>query len=789
MIKKITHIIFLIVIYLNLFADIQEIDTLNKMSQDRQIKNPKQSIEYARKAFLLAQQLNYEKGEANALLNIVIGKYSGFKISVFEHFDTLDASENINKALILFIKISDKKGIADAKSWNGMVLLEKSELNKSIEMLSEALQIYNEISYEQGQAFAYFYIGFNYKIKSDIGPALKYFLESYKIAKKNSLGWFVSASLFQIGNLYVNKAQYKKALEYFISAEKASKFYGEKRLESLSLNNIGNVYLDAIKNNNEALEFYKQSLKISNEIKNEFGTAISIASIGRVFFNQKKYKESLEYFFQSLKLFDKLNRHGEKYDILFNVGNIFFTQNDFDNAKKYYFQALEIALKIDFSIKITQIYNQLGVFYLQIKSYNLSAQFFEKSLTIAKEKQLKEKIIEIYKNLSLLNKQMGSYKKALLYLELYSQTKDEVFNSEKNKQLTELQTQYETEKKEQEISNLKKDQTIKDLELTKKELALKQARAQRIAWISGFLLIFIVLIFLFLRYRRYLAFWKKEKTIGKYKLIERIGFGGFGKIHKALDSDTKTIVAIKELHENQMDEEAVKRFQSEGIIIERLHHPNIVKFIDKGEINNKAYIVMEYIDGITLGDKIKLESPIDISVCEHIAKQLASVIQHLHERNIIHRDLKPSNIMLVKNETPFPDIKLLDFGIAKTKFFTKLTETGIIPGTIYYMSPEQKNESPSQLKASCDIFSLGLMFYEMYTGIYPYEEESDKGIEILSNAINNRDPKPPRECRPDIPEAIEQLIARMIQKSANLRPSAEQVMKDLGIEIVKEEDE
>jgi ligand-binding sensor domain-containing protein/tRNA A-37 threonylcarbamoyl transferase component Bud32 len=297
-------------------------------------------------------------------------------------------------------------------------------------------------------------------------------------------------------------------------------------------------------------------------------------------------------------------------------------------------------------------------------------------------------------------------------------------------------------------------------------------------WKTGWFAVASFMLFGFISYilihfaRKYLtliSFWKKKHYIGNYRIIEKVGSGGIGivyKVHKLMEK--KRIFALKVLREEyQLDERQKRRFKNEALLADQIDHPHIVKIYERGEDNDNLYIVMEFLSGQSLGDRI---SRLDLPDSIHIIIQAADVLDKLHKKDIIHRDLTPSNIMLVERDGDPNFVKILDFGLARAQNFTKLTETGHLFGTVAYMPPEYVFHSRVTIEG--DLYSLGVIFYEMVTHQKPFE--GDSTMEMLKE-IFNHDPVQPIDAAPDLPVEINDLILQLMAEDPDDRPSAKEV--------------
>ncbi len=271
----------------------------------------------------------------------------------------------------------------------------------------------------------------------------------------------------------------------------------------------------------------------------------------------------------------------------------------------------------------------------------------------------------------------------------------------------------------------------------------------------------------------------------KYRIEEKIGEGGMGKVYRAVHIHMDNTVAIKILHPHMAsDATALERFRREARAAAHIRHPNAVVVTDFGVAKDSgiAYLVMEFLEGIELRAKIKEQKQLDYEESFHIVQQTCSALQAAHAKGIIHRDLKPDNIWLLASEEGMARVKVLDFGIAKLKSSADtgtLTQQGMIVGTPFYMSPEQcKGE---ELDARSDIYSLGIILYEMLTGQVPFQAATPVGV-VLKHA--NEPPRPPRELREGIPVTVQDVILRALKKLPEERQeSAIQLAQEFEIAL------
>jgi serine/threonine-protein kinase len=258
----------------------------------------------------------------------------------------------------------------------------------------------------------------------------------------------------------------------------------------------------------------------------------------------------------------------------------------------------------------------------------------------------------------------------------------------------------------------------------------------------------------------------------RYELIERIGGGGMAIVYKARCRLLNRYVAVKILRsEFTDDEEFVKRFRIEAQAAASLSHPNIVSIFDVGHDGNTHYIVMEYIDGITLKEYIAQRGALPWKEAVGIAIQICSAIEQAHKNHIVHRDIKPHNILITKEGIA----KVTDFGIARAVTSATITMAGSTIGSVHYFSPEQAKGAFTDEKS--DLYSLGITIYEMVTGKLPFDGESP--VAVALKHIQEKAERP-ADVNPAIPKGVNDLIVRAIKKDQNLRyQTASDMLADL----------
>ncbi len=263
-----------------------------------------------------------------------------------------------------------------------------------------------------------------------------------------------------------------------------------------------------------------------------------------------------------------------------------------------------------------------------------------------------------------------------------------------------------------------------------------------------------------------------KRLDGRYEIKEIIGVGGMAVVYKANDIIENRKVAVKILKDEYADnDEFVRRFINESKAISVLNHTNIVKVYDASVSVAVKYMVMEYIDGITLKEYIESHGSLRWKEAIFFAVQILRALQHAHDKGIVHRDVKPQNIMLLSDGT----VKVTDFGIARFARSSQQTITDKAIGSVHYISPEQARGEITDEKA--DIYSVGVIMYEMLTGILPFRAESAVSVAIMQLQDV---PKKPTEIDPSIPQGVEQITLHAMKKDARMRyQSAAEMLHDL----------
>lgn len=466
---------------------------------------------------------------------------------------------------------------------------------------------------------------------------------------------------------------------------------------------------------------------------------------------KKEYEKALDNYQKAEALFGEMDLLKRKAQTIYNISSLYRDMKDFGESLKH----LD---KIQIIAEESEDYEWLTMVNV------LRAEIFEIQNKKGKAQELYQMCLELFPKMNNMHlkahvhfliatfyQQQGEFKKANKELNDYLLIKENIENEVRSTALVKAQEELSTKIKEQEIVILKKKNQIQ---------------------LMIFGLVFLVtffLVFMLLRHFFHLwTFWKKQKYIGQYRLLEQVGSGGMGVVFRAQSlKDKRQVVAVKVLKDELMgNEENRCRFRREGEIIDRLDHPNIVKVIERGEDDGRYYLALEYLSGESLEEIIEADDYWSLQRKLQLMRQIASALVAIHDAGIVHRDLKPSNIMVLADKNNNDRAKLLDFGLAHLWYHSKLTQTGVIMGTLCYQAPEQFKELKSGPEV--DVYALGLIFFEFlsHTRLKSNISLSDVGKQICNGEFL------PQDFKSTIPDCITRIIKNMTHPNPIQRPTS-----------------
>jgi len=332
----------------------------------------------------------------------------------------------------------------------------------------EAVSLANTISFKEGEAGGYINSGNVYRKLGDFKKAIEAYLKALQISQSANDGNGIARSFNGLGISYNLLGDYDKSLESFLSSLKTYEQYEDKTGTADAVNNVG-IHYWSLGKLNEALDYYLRALEIRKEIGDIEDIAASLNNIGDIYSDLGKTDSALHYFLEALNLLEDHGNNDLIFALQINIGLLYSDLNDYSKAMEYYQKGLDIADKIGDNWGMATTFNYIGTTHLKSNNYSKAEQFFSQSLDLASKIGAKALVKEVYKNFSDLFMAMKDHKKSLDYYKLYTEVKDSIFNETTSKQMAEMQTRYETEKKEAEINELMIEKTIQELNLKKSE--------------------------------------------------------------------------------------------------------------------------------------------------------------------------------------------------------------------------------------------------------------------------------------------------------------------------------
>jgi serine phosphatase RsbU (regulator of sigma subunit) len=421
----------------------------------------------------------------------ILGQISRIYLYDFNNIEKM--KQYATQAIQLSQKTNFKKGLATGYLYYGVYYNNMANYKYAMTYYLKSLKLYEELNDNKSLGSCYINIGSVYGTQGNYKSALAYMQKgaSLKEAANDKKG--TSIAYNNIGNMYSDQGKYPEAISYLMKSLKIKEEINDKSGISIAYNNIG-LILELQDKIEEAITYHIKSLKLKEELGDQLGVSFSYSNLAALYMNQKKYKEAQDYNFKSLKIKQELgDKQGEAL-CLGNIGTVYMYQNKIKEALKYQLKALKIMENIGGAKDIVTTSILLAGTYEKENSYSQALVYYDKALKKAIEIDYRDGVRQSYGGLSSVFTHLKNYQKALEFTNLFYHEKDSLFNKEAMKQVTEINTKYQTEKKEQEIQLLTKDQQLKDK-------TLREQRVIRIALIVGLGLFFILSFTLYNRYR------------------------------------------------------------------------------------------------------------------------------------------------------------------------------------------------------------------------------------------------------------------------------------------------
>ncbi len=676
----------------------------------------KKSMARGKEALVLAQKLGDAAREAKA--HQIVG--NGF----MNQEQPENGLEHFRAAAAVSRRLDDRFEVARSSLYIGNILMDLDRMPEAAEVLKEALRFFEAIENQRG----------------------------------------IATAAQNLGSVYSQLGDYPQALQFQLRALKTAEAMGDKQFQANALNSIGNIH-DSLGDHAKSLEYSRRANRLFHEANDLFGVASSLGNMGKSYWEMGKRTEALRHYRESLQAARKIPSRYLESVAINNMAVIYMQDKQFTKAIAMFQEAAAMDRETKRLDSLATCLVNIGECYFLMGQPAPAERHYRQALAIAEEIQDSEMIQTVNEKLSGLFEKQGDYRQALEAFRRAAKAREMLIDREKSGKLIEMEKKYETEKKQKQIELLSKDLEIRKLQLSR-------SRFRTGALISGIGLLLVVFFLLFRRYLHLLAFWKKKNYVSHYKLDRQIGSGAMGVVWQATDlTGGKRSVALKLIREEHASDPIQrKRFLNEAYLVDQLDHPNIIKVFERGEYQQTLFIAMELLAGKSLADVIRSGERLPVSECLGIMRQLADALARIHGQGILHRDVKPANVMLTNGAGPLK-AKLLDFGLAQAPSLTRLTETGEILGTVYYMAPELISQR--QASAASDIYALGVVFYELLTLEKPFLGENPG--EII-RAILENEPVTPAHFRPDLSAPQAALVLRMISKIPEQRPGDEELL-------------
>jgi len=447
--------------------DTVKISLLLQMSDACLKTDPKKSLEKALQTEEICKNRKNDKYNANALKQIAICEYELYK--------TDEALHNIDKATAIYKQLNDENGLVDSYNLKGNILESQTEFPKAIEYYNLAIDLATNIDYKSGLSLAYISLGMTYYSIDNLDKALININQSLQIDSLIGDKKGVARAYNNLGLLYDQKGDYQKSLEYYNKAYPILIELGNKSQLSKLLTNIGIIY-SYMKDYTRTLENYRKSIQLKQEINDEFGIANIYNNIGVVFMQQKQFDSTLYYMKLALDIYTKLDTKRDIAVSYGNLGSVYRHMSNDAEALKYIEKAIKLRLELSDIKGAGRSYLSKGYLYTDKNSLPLAMESFKNALDCGEKSGDERLKMESYLRISSIYEKQNNSKQALQFYQKYHATSDTIYNHQKQKQLLELQTKFETAQKDNEIELLNNTNEITKLNLEKTRYQVKQQR-------------------------------------------------------------------------------------------------------------------------------------------------------------------------------------------------------------------------------------------------------------------------------------------------------------------------
>lgn len=360
--------------------------------------------------------------------------------------------------------------------------------------LSEAAALAEKTGYRKGFAKSIFLTGFSHYTKGDLDKAQKNYQEALVMFRELKDDYEIAQVIYNTGVIHVFKGDYDKALENFFEALKIQEMLGDKKDIANSFSAIATVY-GRQGNSKKEMEYQEKTLEIKLALGDKYGISASYINIGNAYSRKKEYDTALEYYQKGLALAEEIGNKKWMLNALGNIGSIHGERKNTSEALRYFFKTAEIAEELGDKLGLANVYNSIGNAYIDLKDYPNALSYIKKGLELAETVGNRDYIKSGYESMADLYEETGNYKEAYRYHKLYAQMKDSLLNADKTRQMSELLAKYETDKKEQAIQLLNKENELKAADLGKQRMIISIGG-------GGLAAVIILALFIFKEYRQ-----------------------------------------------------------------------------------------------------------------------------------------------------------------------------------------------------------------------------------------------------------------------------------------------